>query len=230
MKPANSRVKLAFAFMFFLAAFAVSSASVATSSIADRLTKKPDATVSASSATTTVLDATAAFVPKLRVIDATTIEVRYVVAPGHYMYRDRFRVDHVDRANTRAQTGQSSSKTNQSSTGSATVLALQGLPNGRLTDDATFGRVEVFDQDVSFRATLTSGSSASAKSAKPKARLKAGTQVRVTSQGCAVAGVCFPAHRHTFTLKDVPSPRGAPGEWLVAEAGDTSLGFGRKDQ
>jgi thioredoxin:protein disulfide reductase len=220
------KLKLVIAFGLIIFAWAFSSIAVAASSVADIVTKKP-AAVSAPQTAAQPLDATMAFVPKLRVIDAGTVEVKYTVAPAHYLYRDRFRADLVERWSHRNQGNpkvQSASAAKAMNT-TTSPITLPALPAGRLTDDATFGRVEVFDTDIAFR--MSTGDPAKA-GVKNKAPLRAGAQIRVTSQGCAVAGVCFPAHRHTFTITDVPGKNDAPSEWLAADVGDTSLGFGRK--
>jgi thiol:disulfide interchange protein len=85
------------------------------------------------------------------------------VMPGHYLYRDRFEVE----AN-----GQ--------------PVAKLMLPSGKIKNDPNFGRVEVYEQPMSFSAATA---------------LTGATELTVVFQGCSeVAGVCYPPARRTFVL------------------------------
>ena len=85
------------------------------------------------------------------------------VMPGHYLYRDRFEV----QAN-------------------GIAIAKLSLPKGKVKNDPNFGRVEVYEQPMSFSAATT---------------LTGATELTVVFQGCSeVAGVCYPPARRTFAL------------------------------
>lgn len=91
--------------------------------------------------------------------------VKIDVLPGHYLFRDRFEL----QAN-----GQSISK----------IV----LPKGKIKQDPTFGRVEVYEQPMSLSA-LT--------------KLAGSAELTLIYQGCsALAGVCYPPTRRSFALTE----------------------------
>lgn len=84
------------------------------------------------------LDPLVAFKPTARALDGQTVEVRYEIAKGYYLYKDKFRVHPADPL--------------------LQVGPLQ-LPAGKEKDDDTFGRVEVFYKEVVFRVPVERSSS-----------------------------------------------------------------------
>lgn len=60
------------------------------------------------------------------------------------------------------------------------------LPAGKMKQDATFGRVETYRKSVRMLLPVASASGP--------------LKLRVTSQGCADAGVCYPPQKHDFAL------------------------------
>lgn len=167
-----------------------------------------------------LLDPAVAFRPQVRLRDAWTAEVKFEVAPGYYLYRDKLRAD----GETRIQRG---------AKGTATSRPLMfSLPDGRMVDDPTFGKVAIYDATTTVAVDLTKWPvPAEAKSKSPrKADSAVGTNTRVmviVSQGCAAAGVCFPAQRHEFLL---PVTDGAASAVWIAPATSASLGFGARAQ
>lgn len=117
-----------------------------------------------------------------RALDDRTLEARFAVSDGYYLYRDKmaFFLDPkvVD-------------------TGPTT------LPPGKVKDDPFFGRVETYRGDVVVRVPLAA--SAAGRS----------LVLVADSQGCADAGVCYPAHRQTVTLA-VPAAGQGPGSVVEA--------------
>ncbi|WP_157669680.1 protein-disulfide reductase DsbD [Chitinibacter sp. GC72] len=70
-----------------------------------------------------------AFKPSIVQLDANTVELRFAIAPGYYLYRDRIQV-------------------------SATPLALKTqLPKGEIKDDPSFGKVAVFHEQLIVKLT-----------------------------------------------------------------------------
>ncbi len=66
------------------------------------------------------------------------------------------------------------------------AIAKLSLPAGKLKVDPNFGRVEVYEQPMSLSAATA---------------LTASTELTLVFQGCsAVAGVCYPPTKRTFTL------------------------------
>jgi thiol:disulfide interchange protein DsbD len=85
-----------------------------------------------------------------------------------------------------------------------TPLATQPvLPPGKIKDDEFFGRVETYRTRLVVRLPL--------ERAVPDERVT----VTVESQGCADAGVCYPANRQKVTLA-VPQPGKGPGTIVEA--------------
>ena len=75
------------------------------------------------------LDPEAAFTLSTRALDANTLEARWKIADGYYMYRDKFKFELAGG-----------------------TLGKPVLPPGKMKDDETFGRVETYRKDV--RITL----------------------------------------------------------------------------
>jgi len=119
------------------------------------------------------LDPAAAFRPTARAVDGTTIEVRFEIAKGYYLYRDKFRFA-VEPATVR--------------------LGPALLPPGKEKHDDTFGKVEVYYQTVSIRLPLERDATGNEE-----------VTLRVTAQGCADAGICYPPQQQKLVLQ-LPAP------------------------
>ena len=114
-----------------------------------------------------------------RALDPSTLEARFDIADGYYLYRDkmRFAVE-PDMAD----------------------LAV-ALPPGKVKEDQFFGKVETYRGEVVVRVPIEGG----AKS----------VVLVADSQGCADAGVCYPATRQKVTLA-VPEAGKGPGPVVEA--------------
>lgn len=109
-----------------------------------------------------------------RLKDAGTIEVRYAIAPGYYMYRDHFRF-----AADGAKLGQ------------------PALPPGKKKFDETFKQtLETYRDNVVILLPFKG-------SAGP-------LTLKVTSQGCADIGVCYPPIEQSATLNVKSAALDAP--------------------
>ncbi len=84
------------------------------------------------------LDPAVAFKPSARALDGQTVEIRYEIAKGYYLYGDKFRLRPVDES---IQSGPPQ------------------IPKGKEKDDDNFGRVEVFYKEVTIRLPVTRTSS-----------------------------------------------------------------------
>jgi len=183
---------------------------------------------SSATARDTTLDPSDAFRPQLRRREKDSIEIQIAVAPGYYLYRDRLVValqafpDPRDSAEPGAATGTVTIAAGLPAPSPPPALALT-LAAGKSIDDPTFGRVEVYERMLSFQAKLPSGTPKQGLNAKVD--LEAKQQLVLTSQGCAVAGVCFPPQQHTFTL---PATYVAGSAWIGPIAAPVSLGFGSR--
>lgn len=80
-----------------------------------------------------LLEPEQAFKFSARVLDADTIEVRYQIAEGYYLYRDKFKFE---------------------TTSADTALGTAQLPPGKIKQDEYFGRVETYRHDVKINLPL----------------------------------------------------------------------------
>ena len=130
--------------------------------------------------------------------DAKTIELTYQIADGYYLYRKRFSV---------------ANETPQFKVGKLVS------PAGRVKQDATFGRVETYRKSVRVLLPITSSDKDEGKDKDKGAGSAAGVvgtaaatssthaytgnstvKLKITSQGCADVGVCYPPLQHDLTL------------------------------
>jgi len=77
------------------------------------------------------LDPAVAFRPSVRALDAQTLEVRYEIARGYYLYRDKFRFAADDQP-----------------------LGPPQLPKGKEKNDENFGKVEVYYKEALIRVPV----------------------------------------------------------------------------
>jgi thiol:disulfide interchange protein DsbD len=126
-----------------------------------------------------------AFKSSVQALDARTIELRFTIAKGYYLYRDKFRV---------------------SSETPGVELGAPILPKGKEKNDETFGAVEVFYDEAALRLPVE-------RDAAMPGALK--LALAVSSQGCAEAGVCYPPQKQTLSVElpalDADRVPGAPG-------------------
>ena len=128
-----------------------------------------------------LLEPERAFQLSARYADAKSVELRYKIADGYYMYRARFKFD-IDPP-TDAKLGKAI------------------FSKGEMKQDPTFGRVQTYRDSVRILLPVTSMGKRLASSDAPALHLK------VTAQGCADAGVCYPPMHQTLTL--LPATLGA---------------------
>jgi thioredoxin:protein disulfide reductase len=105
--------------------------------------------------TDNLLEPEKAFRFSARTPDEGSVEVRFAIADGYYMYRERFRFD---------------------AAGSGIRLGAPEFPEGTVHKDEFFGEMHIYRKDVRIRIPVQ-GSGA--------------FDLKVTSQGCADAGVCY---------------------------------------
>jgi thiol:disulfide interchange protein DsbD len=110
------------------------------------------------------------------VVDGRSILVRWVIADGYYLYRQKleFRAESPDL-----------------------VVSAPSLPRGMIKTDQFLGTQEIYTQQVEARVAYT--------------RLDRGAhplQLKVTYQGCAEAGLCYPPI--TRVLFPAAGPTAAP--------------------
>ena len=127
-----------------------------------------------------------AFKPTAHALDGRTIELRFEIAKGYYLYRDKFRFE------------VSGLEPEVLRLGPALV------PKGKLKVDETFGEVEVFYRELKIRLPVERTGSGILP-----------LRLNVTSQGCADAGVCYPPQKQMVSL-ELPDPSSTPAVSLAA--------------
>lgn len=171
-----------------------------------------------------VADPSDVFRAKIRIRDRFTAEITFAIRPGYYLYRDRLQVELLDQT----ATGQLSPATvkkaaavagSSSATKTNALLALS-IPNGKAVDDPTFGKVEVFETGISILVDLSRFQIAPSTEKPAPPNIK----IALISQGCAIAGICYPPLSHEFLLPLQLSS--APDSWINPH-NETSLRFGQ---
>jgi cytochrome c biogenesis protein CcdA len=135
------------------------------------------------------LDPAIAFKPTAQAIDGQTIEVRFEIAKGYYLYRDKFRFTAEPES---------------------VQLGTPILPPGKVKQDPNFGDVEVYYQQVLIRIPVERNSSGPLP-----------LSLKLTSQGCADAGICYPPQRQTLRL-ELPDPATTPATGATTPGQDFS--------
>jgi thiol:disulfide interchange protein DsbD len=121
-----------------------------------------------------LLEPERAFRLSARHIDTQTLELSYKIADGYYMYRGRFKF--VLEPKSSGKTGKAR------------------FSRGEMKQDPTFGRVEVYRDSVRILLPVSmAGGPNNSINASP-------ARLRVTSQGCADVGVCYPPQHQTLTI------------------------------
>src|SRR3989344_1023679 len=80
-----------------------------------------------------LLEPDKAFALKTRVVDGNTLEASWKIAPGYYLYRNKFKFESLD---------------------GTVALKPAVLPAGKVKDDQFFGRTEIYTKSVSVRMPL----------------------------------------------------------------------------
>jgi len=125
-----------------------------------------------------LLEPDKAFRLSAHALDAGTLEVRYRIAEGYYLYRDKFRFA-AEPATVRLGPAQ--------------------FPPGEVHQDQFFGRVETYRKDLRIRIPIDDAGGVD------RVRLK------VTSQGCADAGVCYVPYDQSAEIKLVAANASGSG-------------------
>lgn len=101
------------------------------------------------------------------------VVLRWQIAPGYYLYRNKLKFTAQDDAQ----------------------LGAPALPDGQRRVDEVFGPVEIYRGELRAELPVT----------PPRA-----LSLRVSYQGCADAGLCYPPQTRVLDVGP-PGPRGQPG-------------------
>ncbi len=121
-----------------------------------------------------LLEAEKAFSLTARIKSNAILEVKYVIADGYYMYRDRFQflINGEPVAQSRIR-----------------------WPTGSVKQDATFGKVITYNKIFQVRIPLSDAQLLSLGTDGGFVTIAA------NSQGCATVGICYPPLRQSVTLR-----------------------------
>ena len=124
-----------------------------------------------------------AFKFSARAVDTKTIEARWQIADGYYLYRDKLKFS--------IEPGLGTIK-----------LGTPQFPPGKIKDDEFFGKTEIYRKEVKVLLPLESPTGSGGEIVPASVTLK------VSSQGCADFGICYP-----------PTPQQAVIELVSANSG-----------
>lgn len=116
-----------------------------------------------------------------RAVDARTLEARWQIADGYYLYREKFKFALDPGA------GPNPAK-----------LGMPQFPPGKVKDDEFFGRVETYRKEVRVLLAIEAPAGATA------------VTLKATSQGCADLGVCYPPMTQQAVVQLVSMTGAAP--------------------
>jgi thiol:disulfide interchange protein DsbD len=127
-------------------------------------------------------------------VEGNTVKVRWVIADGYYLYRQRISI--------KAESPD-------------LMIAAPVLPKGILKTDPYLGTQEIYHQQVEATAAYT--------------RFDGGAhpiQIKVTYQGCAEAGLCYPPITKVLLPDQAPPAAAAPPHpWEGVAIGAGALAF-----
>lgn len=148
-----------------------------------------------------VLDAEQAFQLLVEALNPTTVEARWIIATGYYLYRDKFQLKLTEGAGVR-------------------IVALD-IPAGEPKDDPYFGRQQVFHGEVAIRARLIRDST-SAQTVRIEANYQGCAEVGVCypplGQTVAVALPESSAAPATAALFSPGGPPARPAENALSDS------------
>jgi len=127
-------------------------------------------------------------------VEGDTLVAEYQIAPGYYMYRERFdfQIESSD---------------------APTRFDVAVIPAGKVKEDEFFGKMETYRDSVKIRLPLLFDGPAASK-----------LQVKMTSQGCADIGVCYPPLKQALAVELASNARIIPGAWVASSAPTESTG------
>jgi thiol:disulfide interchange protein DsbD len=116
-------------------------------------------------------------------VDGDELVAEYRIAPGYYMYRERFDFQ-IETSDAPARFGTAR------------------IPVGKIKNDEFFGEIETYRDQVTIRLPILFD-------AAPAKRL----EVKATSQGCADIGVCYPPQQQALAVDLASNARIQPTSW-----------------
>lgn len=127
-------------------------------------------------------------------VEGDTLVAEYQIAPGYYMYRERFdfQIESSD---------------------APTRFDVAVIPAGKVKEDEFFGKMETYRDSVKISLPLLFDGPAASR-----------LQVKMTSQGCADIGVCYPPLKQALAVELASNARIIPSAWVASSAPAESMG------
>ncbi len=153
-----------------------------------------------------LLEPEKAFRLSARAVAPDLIEVRYDIAPGYYLYRERFKFENADAKATdgteaKGAQGKALPAAKTGKTDPGLKLGAPQFPPGESHVDAFFGRMETYRKAVAVRIPVMGNPDR--------------VQLAATSQGCADVGVCYPPNTQKVSVDMTVSSPAAGGGLLM---------------
>jgi thiol:disulfide interchange protein DsbD len=126
-------------------------------------------------------------------IEGGALVAEYQIAPGYYMYRERFDFQ-VDSSDAPAR------------------FDVAVIPDGKVKHDEFFGDVETYRNSVRIVLPMIFDSA-----------MASNLKVKATSQGCADIGVCYPPLKQALAINLASSNRVMPTAWVASSADSESI-------
>ena len=127
-------------------------------------------------------------------VEGDALIAEYQIAPGYYMYRERFEFQ-IESSDTPAR------------------FDVAVIPDGKVKEDEFFGKMETYRNSVRIELPLLFDGAAASS-----------LQVKMTSQGCADIGVCYPPLKQSLAVELASNARIMPTAWVANKAPAESLG------
>jgi thiol:disulfide interchange protein DsbD len=127
-------------------------------------------------------------------VEGDALIAEYQIAPGYYMYRERFEFQ-IESSDTPAR------------------FDVAIIPDGKVKEDEFFGKMETYRNSVRIELPLLFDGVAASS-----------LQVKMTSQGCADIGVCYPPLKQSLAVELASNARIIPTAWVASKAPAESLG------
>ena len=117
-------------------------------------------------------------------VEGDNLIAEYQIAPGYYMYRERFAFQ-IESSDAPARLGNAQ------------------IPAGKIKQDEFFGEMETYRDSVRIVLPLIfEGAPASS------------LLIKMTSQGCADIGVCYPPQKQALTVEPASTAKIMPAAWV----------------
>ena len=123
-------------------------------------------------------------------MDGNTLIAEYRIAPGYYMYRERFEFE-VESSDAPAR------------------FDVAVIPKGKIKEDEFFGKMETYRDSVSIKLPVIYETTTATQ-----------LQVKMVSQGCADIGVCYPPLKQALKVNVASNAPIEPTAWTpLADTG-----------